>query len=306
MSRQLRDNLRAYLFVMPWLLFLLIFTAYPMLASFYFAMTRYTIVKPAEWIGMENFQVMLTQDPLYWVSVRNTLYYTLAAVPLQMIVALWLATLLNQNTRGIGFYRTAYYLPALVPTVATTLLWMLILDPRAGLFNAGLQAVGLPKLGWMYSATWAMPSLILMAIWIGVGQPMLIFLAGLRDIPPSLLEAAMIDGANGLQRYFRITLPLLTPTIFFNLIMSMIASFQVFTTAFVATSSATGATAAGPLNSLLMYMVHLYRQGFRYFSMGYASAMAVALFVVLVVLTLLVVRSSAFWVHYQGESVDGE
>ncbi|MCB0111572.1 MAG: sugar ABC transporter permease, partial [Caldilineaceae bacterium] len=263
------------------------------------------IVKPAEWIGTQNFQVMFTQDPLYWTSVWNTLYYTLAAVPLQMVVALWLATLLNQSTRGIGFYRTAYYLPALVPTVATTLLWMLILDPRAGLFNAGLQALGLPKLGWMYSSTWAKPSLVLIAVWIGVGQPMLIFLAGLRDVPKTLLEAAVIDGANSWQRYTRVTLPLLTPTIFFNLVMSLIASFQVFTTAFVATAAVTGASAAGPLNSLLMYMVHLYRQGFRYFSMGYASAMAVVLFVVLVLLTLLVVRSSSLWVHYEGGTVDG-
>ncbi len=305
MSKQLRRNLYAYLFVAPWLLSLLVFTTYPMLASFYFAMTRYTIVQPATWIGSKNFEVMFTQDPLYWTSVWNTLIYALAAVPLQMLVALWLATLLNQSTRGIGFYRTAYYLPALVPTVATTLLWMLILDPRAGLFNAGLQAVGLPKLGWMYSSTWAKPSLVLIAVWVGVGQPMLIFLAGLRDVPQTLIEAAKIDGANSWQRYFRVTLPLLTPTIFFNLVMSIIASFQVFTTAFVATATATGATAAGPLNSLLMYMVHLYRQGFRYFSMGYASAMAVVLFVMLVLLTLLVVRSSSAWVHYEGETVNG-
>lgn len=300
MSRKTRDNLRAYLFVSPWIISLLIFTAYPMVASFYFSLTRYTVVKPPEWIGLENFQVMLAKDDLFWVAVWNTIYYTVISVPLQMLVALALATMLNQSTRGIGFYRTAFYLPALVPAVVTTLLWMLILDPRAGLANAALQAVGLPKLGWMHSVAWSKPSLILISLWVGVGQPMLIFLAGLKDVPRSLLEASTIDGANSWQRYWRVVIPLLTPTIFFNLLITLIASFQVFTTAFVATASASGATAAGPLNSMLVYMVHLYRQGFRYSSMGYASAMAVVLFLALVVLTLIVVRSTRAWVHYEG------
>ena len=300
MSRALRDNLRAYAFVLPWLVSLLLFTAYPLLASFYFAMTRYTVIKPAEWIGFDNFVVMFTKDDLFWVAVWNTFYYTIISVPLQMAVALLLATMLNQSTRGIGFYRTAFYLPSLVPAVVTTLLWMLILDPRAGLANAVLQALGLPKLGWMYSAAWAKPSLIIISLWVGVGQPMLIFLAGLKDVPQSLLEAATIDGANRWQRYWRVIIPLLTPTLFFNLIITLIASFQVFTTAFVATATASGATPAGPFNSMLVYMVHLYRQGFRYSAMGYASAMAVVLFIVLVLLTLLVVRSSRTWVHYEG------
>lgn len=302
MSRQQRDNLRGYLFVLPWILSLFIFTAYPMLASFYYSMTRYTIVKAPEWIGFENFQVMFTKDDLFWTAVWNTLYYTVISVPLQMMVALLLATMLNQSSRGIGFYRTAFYLPSLVPTVVTALLWILILDPRAGLANAGLQALGLPKIGWMLSATWSKPSLIIVSLWVGVGQPMLIFLAGLKDVPKALLEAATIDGANAWQRYWRVTIPLLTPTIFFNLVMTMIASFQVFTVAFVATSAAQGTTPAGPFNSMLVYMVHLYRQGFRYSSMGYASAMAVVLFILLLLLTLLVVRSSNLWVHYEGNA----
>ena len=300
MSRRLRDTARAYLFVSPWLISLAVFTAYPMLASFYFSLTRYTVIQPPAWIGLENFQVMFSKDELFWLAVWNTLYYTVVSVPLQMLVALLLATLLNHSTRGIGFYRTAFYLPSLVPAVVTTLLWMLILDPRAGLANAALEALGLPKLGWMHSAAWSKPSLILISLWVGVGQPMLIFLAGLKDTPQSLLEAATIDGANRWQRYWRVVIPLLTPTIFFNLLITLIASFQVFTTAFIATATATGATAAGPLNSMLVYMVHLDRQGFRYSSMGYASAMAVVLFLALVLLTLLVVRSSRGWVHYEG------
>jgi multiple sugar transport system permease protein len=271
-----------------------------MLASFYFAMTRYTIINPPEWIGIENFVVMFTKDELFWVAVNNTLYFTLLSVPLQLIAALMMATLLNQSTRGIGFYRTAFYLPTLVPAVVTTLLWMLILDPRAGLANGALEALGLPKLGWMYSVAWSKPALILISLWVGLGQPMLIFLAGLKDVPKSLLEAATIDGANGWQRYWRVVVPLLTPTIFFNLLITLIASFQVFTTAFVATATAAGTTAAGPLNSMLVFMVHLYRQGFRYSAMGYASAMAVVLFVVLVGVTIAMVRSSSFWVHYEG------
>jgi multiple sugar transport system permease protein len=300
MSRKVRDNLRAYLFLSPWLISLLLFTAYPMLASFYFAMTRYTIINPPEWIGIENFVVMFTKDELFWVAVNNTLYFTLLSVPLQLIAALMMATLLNQSTRGIGFYRTAFYLPTLVPAVVTTLLWMLILDPRAGLANGALEALGLPKLGWMYSVAWSKPALILISLWVGLGQPMLIFLAGLKDVPKSLLEAATIDGANGWQRYWRVVVPLLTPTLFFNLLITLIASFQVFTTAFVATATAAGTTAAGPLNSMLVFMVHLYRQGFRYSAMGYASAMAVVLFVVLVGVTIAMVRSSSFWVHYEG------
>lgn len=300
MSRKLRDNLRAYAFLSPWLISLVVFTAYPMIASFYFAMTRYTVVKPPEWVGFDNFVVMFTKDDLFRVAVYNTLYFTLISVPLQMLMALFLATMLNQGARGIGFYRTAFYLPTLVPAVVTTLLWMLILDPRAGLANAGLQAVGLPKLGWMYSPVWSKPALIIIALWVGIGQPMLIFLAGLKDIPKSLLEAATIDGATDWQRYWRVVVPLLTPTIFFNLLITLIASFQIFTTAFVATASASGATPAGPLNSMLVYMVHLYRQGFRYSAMGYASAMAVVLFIVLVAVTIAMVRSSNFWVHYEG------
>jgi multiple sugar transport system permease protein len=296
LSKRLRDNLRAYLFVSPWIISLLVFTAYPMIASFYFAMTRYTILNPPEWVGLENFKVMFTKDPLYWKSVWNTTYYTLFSVPLGLIVALVLAMLLNQRSWGIGLYRTAYYLPGLMPAVASTLLWMLLLDPRLGLVNSVLRFFGLPPLGWLHSAAWSKPGIILMSLWGGSGGTMLIFLAGLKEIPESLLEAAKIDGANAWQRFRHVTLPLLTPTIFFNLVMGIIGSFQVFTTAFVAGSGSGG---AGPLNSLLMYMLLLYRYGFRYFNMGHASAMALVMFIVLVLITLALIRSSSYWVYYE-------
>ena len=296
MSKQARDDLKGYLFVSPWIISLLVFTAYPMIASFYFAMTDYSILNPPRWIGLGNFQVMFAKDPLYWKSVANTAFYALLEVPLSLIVGLVLAMLLNQRIKGIGFYRTAYYMPGLMPAVASTLLWMVLLDPRLGLVNAALRGVGLPRLGWLRSAAWSKPALILMALWGGSGGVMLIFLAALKEVPESLLEAAMIDGANAWQRFWHVTLPMITPTIFFNLIMGVIGSFQVFASAFIAGG---GGSEAGPLNSLLVYMLHLYRNAFRYFSMGYASAMALALFVVLVILSTALIRSSKYWVYYE-------
>jgi multiple sugar transport system permease protein len=297
LSKQLRNDLRAYLFVAPWIVSLLVFTAYPMLASFYLSMTRYNIIQAPQWVGLENFQRMFTGDSLYWIAVRNTAYYALVSVPLSLLVALLLALLLNQNIRGIGLYRTLFYLPSLVPAVASTLLFVVLLNPQNGLINAALEAVGLPRLGWLRSETWSMPGVILMSLWTGTGGAMLIFLAGLKDVPQSLLDAAMIDGAGRWQRLRHVTLPLLTPTIFFNLIMGIIGSFQVFGQVLIVTS---GSGAGGPLNSLLVYMLLLYRNAFRTFEMGYASAMALVLFIALVLLTLLVVRSSNYWVHYEG------
>lgn len=296
LNQQRREAITAYLFVSPWIISLLVFTAYPMIASFFFSMTDYNVLRPPVWVGLQNFRKMFTEDPLYWVSVKNTLYYALLSVPLGLLVGLLLAILLNQKISGIGFYRTAYYLPGLVPAVAATLLWMVLLDPKLGLVNQALGLLGIPPLGWLRSAAWAKPALVLMSLWLGSGGAMLIFLAALKEIPQSLMEAAMIDGANVLQRFRHVTLPLLSPTILFNLIMGVIGSFQVFGTAFVATGSA---NTAGPLNSLLMYMLLLYRNAFRYFNMGYASAMALVMFLVLVAVTVALIRSSSQWVYYE-------
>ena len=296
MSRRLRQDIKGYLFISPWLIGLLVFLAYPIIASFYFAMTNYTILNPPKWIGLENFQVMFSKDPLYWKSVWNTFYYVIISVPLTLIIGLLLAMLLNQSLQGIGIYRTAFYLPALMPAVAGVLLWMVLLDPRLGLVNEGLSSLGLPRLGWLQSAAWSKLGLILMSTWAGVGTTMLIFLAALKEIPQSLIEAAMIDGANSWQRFWNVTIPLITPTIFFNLIMAIIASFQVFGSALIAGGTA---NTAGPLNSLLMYMLHLYRNAFRYFNMGYASAMSLAMFILLILLTLLAIRSTRYWVYYE-------
>ena len=295
LSKRVRDDLRGYLFVSPWIVSLLVFTAYPMIASFYFSMTDYTILNPPRWVGLDNFRVMFGTDNLYWKSVWNTVYYVIFSVPLGLAVGLVLALLLNQKIGGIGIYRTLYYLPGLMPVVASTLLWMVLLDPRLGLVNAALRGFGLPRLGWLRSSTWSKPALILMSLWGGSGYSMLIFLAALKEIPQSLYEAAMIDGANSWQRFWTVTLPMITPTIFFNLLMGIIGSFQVFGPALIISG---GDSSIGPLNSLLMYMLHLYRYAFRYFNMGYASAMALAMFLVLVILTLVLMRSSSYWVHY--------
>src|SRR5215207_3110642 len=199
LSRQLRRDLRAYLFLSPWLIGLLAFTAYPTLASFYFSLTKYNILSPPRWVGTDNFVKLFTKDPLFWTTVWNTSYYTLLSVPLGLAVALGLALLLNQRRGGIGLYRTAFYLPSLVPAVVITLVWSVMLDPRLGLVNTALRAIGLPGPGWLRSAAWAKPALIMMALWSSSGAPMLIFLAGLKDVPQSLIDAAMIDGANRWQ-----------------------------------------------------------------------------------------------------------
>jgi multiple sugar transport system permease protein len=296
LSRQTRETLTGYLFVSPWIFALLVFTAYPTIASVYFSMTDYNVLKPPEFVGLKNFQTMFFEDPLFWISVKNTAYYALISVPLGLLVGLFLAILLNQKLMGIGWYRTIFYLPSLVPAVAATLLGLVILDPRLGLVNEALGQLGIAPIGWFQSAKWAKPSLILISLWQGSGGAMLIFLAALKEIPQSLMDAAMIDGASVLQRFRHVTLPLISPTILFNLILGTIGSFQVFGTAFVATGSA---NTAGPLNSLLMYMLLLYRNAFRYFSMGYASAMALVMFLVLVLVTLVTIRSSSAWVYYE-------
>lgn len=304
----LSQNLKGYAFISPWLLGLLVFNAYPLIASFYFSFTKYNVLKPPVWIGLANYVNMFTADPVYWKSVSNTLYYALISVPLGLAFSLFLAILLERAVVGIGFYRTVYYLPSIVPPVASALVWMLLLDPGNGLVNSALRSMGMSRPpGWFRDATWSKPALIIMSLW-GAGGGMLIFLAGLKDIPRVFYEAAEIDGANYWYRLLRITLPLLSPVIFFNLIMGIIGSFGVFTSAYVAGGSSSGGgygpggTAGGPLDSMLMYMLLLYRYAFRYFEMGYASAMAVAMFIVILVLTLALIRTSGRWVYYEAGS----
>lgn len=299
-SRNRRGNLerkeaRAGLFfVLPWLCSLFVFTAYPVLASFYFSLTDYNIIQAPKWIGLSNFQTMFTADPNFWTGVANSAYYAFVSVPLGLILSLSLALLLNMPARGIGVYRTLFYMPALCPPVAATIIFILMLDPDAGLINNLLATFGLTGPGWLTDPSWSKPSLILLSLWT-VGAGTLIFLAGLKEVPQTLIEAASIDGANPWRRFWSVTLPLLTPVILFNLVMGVIGSFQVFTQAMVI-----GGTTGDPLGSMLMFMVLIYSNAFSYFKMGYASALSIILFLAVVLVTLLIFRSSRAWVYYEG------
>lgn len=287
-----REGLDGWLFILPWFLGFLIFTAGPMLASALISFMNWEILTPPRWVGVANFRQMVA-DSLFWLALYNTAYYTLLGVPLYLLASLLMALLLNLPLRGIPVYRTLFFLPSLTPAVANALLWVWIFSPDFGLANHFLRSVGLPPQKWLFDVNLAKPSLILMGLW-GIGSQMVIFLAGLQGIPQTLYEAASIDGANGWRRFWSITLPMLSPTIFFNLVIGIIGSFQVFTTAYIATQG-------GPQNATLFYVLYLWRNGFDYFKMGYASALAWVLLVIVLLLTLLQFRLARRLVYYEVE-----
>ena len=290
-----REATAGLLFVLPWLIGLLVFTAYPVLASLYYSFTQYAITTSPKWTGISNYVEMFTTDTAMRTAVYNTLYFTLLSVPVGLISSLLIALVLNIKVKGIGLYRTLFYLPSLAPPVAGAIIFIIMFQPNGGLVNGVLQFFGIKGPGWFTDPNYAKIGLIILSLW-GVGAGSLIFLAGLKDIPVELLEAASIDGANTWQRFWKITIPLLTPVILYNLVMGVIGSFQVLGAAFVI-----GGTTGKPQESLLMYMVHLYRTAFRYFNMGYASAMAVVLFLIILCATLLIFRSTRSWVFYESE-----
>lgn len=287
-----REAITFYILISPWLLGLLLFVLGPMLASLGLSFTRWDLLSPAEFIGLRNYERMFTRDPLFWQSLKVTTLYTAFYVPIELAGGLLLALLMNQKIRFRNAFRTIYYLPSVLPGVAFVVLWMWILNPNAGLLNTLLSYVGIDGPRWLADPDWALPALLVMSLW-GLGRSMVIYLAGLRGIPEHLYEAAAIDGAGTWQAFWKITLPMLTPTIFFTLVLSVISTFQTFTSAFVATDG-------GPLDATLFYVLYLYRQAFQFFNMGYASALAWVLFVVILALTLIIVRSSDRWVFYGG------
>lgn len=288
-----------YLTISPWLIGFLIFTVIPMAISLYLSFTRWNVLTAPQWIGVQNYVDMFTNDPDFYQSLKVTAIFTITSVPLQMLVALLLAILLNQATRAVGFFRTAFYIPSIVASVASAVLWTWIFNPRFGPVNGLLRSLGMATPQWFNDPRYALIALIIMSSW-GVGGQMLIFLAGLKGIPRSLYEAAEVDGAGSLTRFFRITLPMLSPTIFFNLIMSMIGAFQTFDSAFVISTARAGQIGA-PLKSTLFYLLHLYEEGFKFLNMGYASALAWVLFIIILAVTLVINRSSQSWVFYGGE-----
>jgi multiple sugar transport system permease protein len=295
-SRRLRQTLEAYLFLSPWLVGFLVFTLGAMLFAVWMSTQKWNLAKPPVYVGLGYYKKAFLQDPLFWKCLYNTAYYAGISVPLRILFALSLALLLNQKVKGLAVFRTIFYLPSIVTGVATAMLWMLLLNPDMGGINFVLRKVGVANPpGWLGSEQWAMPGLILMSLW-SVGNLMIIFLAGLQSVPDELQEAAYVDGAGTWRRFRHITLPLLTPTILFNLVISVIASFQVFTQTYVMTNG-TG----GPANATLTYVLYLYRNAFEYFKMGYAAALGWILFFIILGLTLLLLKSSAFWVHYEAE-----
>ncbi len=292
-SRQVwRQNLIGYLFFSPWLVGLLLFNILPIGAAIYYSFTKYSVLQSPEWIGLGNYHEMFFVDELFWKAVYNTLYFALFSVPLSLMLALALALLLNYRVPGIAFFRTTFFLPSIVPVVAASVVWAWMLHPEYGLINDMLAKVGLPGPPWLTSEVWSKPSFILMSLW-GIGPTAIIFLAGLQDIPQHLYEAAEIDGANLFQRARHVTLPLVTPTIFFNLVIGVIGALQIFTQVYVISEG-------GPLWSTLFFVFYLYRQGFQYFNMGYASALALILFAITLVFTAILMVSSRRWVYYEG------
>jgi multiple sugar transport system permease protein len=286
----MRKRWVGYAFISPWLLGFLIFTAYPFLASIYFSFTRYDIVSKPLWVGTANYRTLLHDDPLFWKSLFVTFHFALLSVPIGIVAGVGLALLLNLNVRGISIYRTLFFLPSIAPTVANAMVFLWLLNPEIGLINGMLKVVGIEGPAWLESTTWAPRSLVLMSLW-GIGGSMVIYLAGLKDIPSYLYEAAIIDGAGPLHRLRHITLPMLTPVIFFNLVMGVIGAFQYFTEAYVMTQG-------GPEDSTLFYALYLFRRAWQYLDMGYASAMAWVLFLIVMAMTGFLFTTQRRWVHY--------
>lgn len=284
------------LFISPWILGFLVFVLGPMIASLVLSLTDYEVTGSVSFVGLANYTKALTNDRLFWKALRNTLFYVELAVPLGLALSLMCALLLNRKIHGLAVYRLLFYMPSVVPVVASTMLFIFLLQPDFGLVNAALWQMGVrnaPR--WFSSIKWAKPALVVLALWAGAGgSRMIIFLAGLQGIPTSLYEAAEIDGAGALRRFFSVTLPLLSPTIFYNLVISVIAALKVFAASFVATGG-------GPGDATRFYVLYLFERAFRHWYMGYASALAWILFLIIIALTLLQFRLAKSWVFYMGE-----
>jgi multiple sugar transport system permease protein len=285
-----REAIYGYLFIFPWVFGFIVFTAGPMIGTLIISLFDTDFLTHSEFVGFQWYKSIL-QDTLVHKAFINTAIYSFVTVPVGTILALMIAVLLNQGIRWQSLWRTIYYLPSIVSGVAVALLWRWLYQPDVGLFNTLLYHVGIQGPRWVFSEEWAMPSIILVALW-GAGAPMLIFLAGLQSIPTALYEAAEIDGAGPITRFFYITIPMLTPTIFFNVVLGIIGSWQVFTQALILTEG-------GPNNATLTVVLHLYRTGFRNLYFGYASAQAWALFLVVLIFVVLALRSARSWVQYE-------
>jgi multiple sugar transport system permease protein len=288
-----RALLRGLAFLSPWLIGFLAFTLLPVALSLYYSFCDYSLLQPPLFKGWMNYQ-RLVHDPVFWKALGNTAIYGVLALPLGMLAALGVAMLLNSKNRAVSIYRTIVFLPSLVPAVASAMIWLWMFNAELGLINTALRALGVAKPpGWLTDVKWAMPALVLMSFW-GIGNTVVIYLAGLQDVPRELYEAAEIDGASPLRKTWHVTLPYISPVIFFNLIMGIIGTLQVFATPYILTGG-------GPARSTYFFTMYLYDNAFSYLRMGYASAMAWVQLLIILALTGLAAWSGRRWVHYQGK-----
>ncbi|WP_026694890.1 carbohydrate ABC transporter permease [Peribacillus kribbensis] len=294
-SKTFKENLIGYGFISPWLIGFFFLTAGPLVFSLIVSFSDYNITSKMHFTGLDNYKRMFTADDLFWTSLWNTIYFVVFSVPLTTAGAIFVAVLLNTKIKGMKIFRTIYYLPAVLSGVAVYFLWMQLLSPGTGLVNLVLSWFGVDGPAWLFDPSWTKPALIIMKLW-SVGGGMLLYLASLQGVPESLYEAADLDGANMFQKFFHITLPMITPIIFFDIITSTIGAFQVFQEAYVMSKDGDG----GPAHSLLFYNLHMWNNAFEVFDMGYASAMAWILFIIIMILTLINLKFGKRWVHYEG------
>lgn len=294
-SLQKAEELQGFIFILPWIIGFIAFTMGPLLFSLYASFTDYNITSKMNFVGLKNYITMFTKDPLYWTALKNTIYYVVIEVPLKTIIAILLAVMMNQKIYGIKLFRTVFYLPSVLSGVGVYILWMQMFNPTSGLVNTILGFFGIQGPAWLFDPAWSKPAVIIMKLW-GAGGTMLLFLAALQGVPQQLYESAEIDGANAIRKFFTITLPMITPAIFFHVVTSLIGAFQIFQEAYVMSQNGDG----GPVSSLLFYNLHLWNKAFEVFDMGYASAMAWVLFAIVMVLTVINLTVSKYWVYYEG------
>lgn len=288
-----RNQIAGLLFVSPWLIGFFLFALFPLIASLYYSMTNYDFIRDPQFIGAANYVRLFTSDPDFWTVMYNTLYYVGFGVPLGIVVAFTIANLLNSDIKGRTLFRSVIYIPSIVPAVCTAMVWLFIMNTQYGAINGLLKTAGFPTIPFLSSPSLAKPSLIMIYVW-AQGTAVVIFLAALQDVPRSLYDAALVDGANAWNRFWNVTVPLCTPVILFNFIMGIITAFQDFTLPFVLTGG-------GPMKSTEFYVVSLYRNAFVQFSIGKASAMAWILFLIILIFSVVLFRTSARWVYYGGE-----
>jgi len=288
-----KEAIEGFVCIAPWLFGFVFFTLGPVIFSFVMSLSKWDMINPPKFVGFANYATILTDDFRFRQSLKVTAIYAGTAVPLGLVCSLALAMLLNLNVKGMRIFRSIFYIPAILPGVAVSMVWLMVFRYQGGIFNTLLGMIGIAPVKWLTSTEMALPSFVIMSLW-GVGGGMIIYLAGLQSVPTQLYEAAEIDGAGSWAKFRTVTLPMISPTIFFNLIMGIIGSFQVFTSSFIMTQG-------GPAYATLFYVLYLYQKAFKYLQMGYACALAWILFGVILLLTLIVFKSSAAWVYYEAE-----